>query len=585
MIKATDYIGALILENDTLQFIQTAEGRIVPKTVDGADKNEYQYHLKDHLGNVRTTFAVKDDDYPTDFEIDTTFHPYFDNYGEIERLVNIMKRSGNKSHRLLGRNTATVGLMKSLSVSKGDKVSAEVYGKYLAVDNQDDAINTTALVSALVNMLSGGVVAGETTLTSENLTGFGSAGIADDSDKQSPRAYLNYIMLDKNFNFVDSASGLDRLSTNAADLGDGSAAHEKLSFEEILIDQDGYLLVFLSNESQQPVDVYWDDFRVDHHYNAVLQADDYYPFGLTFNSYQRSYSKANNFKYNGKEEQEETGWYDYGLRQYDPELGVWHAVDPSATSYYDWSPYSYVFNNPIRLIDPDGADPEDNVTGNCCPGGTARTGRSNNRGRSGGNVARMRESVSNAASISRRRSGFATLSRREGTMFRKNVTYSTSRGNGLNVSGRSSGTNIGFSDNQHTFGTRAGGVAKVLNDIRGFAQNIVDNAETITVSESFTKAGGFDLSLGSDITVDNFQTTLQLKELETKFNEGVSGLARGEMSQEEFNELPMEEQSMRLNAARLFSGPSPLQIVNQAISNSEVVSEEREDLPSISPSN
>ncbi len=69
------------------------------------------------------------------------------------------------------------------------------------------------------------------------------------------------------------------------------------------------------------------------------------------------------FKYNGKELDESTNWYDYQLRQYDPELGVWHAIDPSAESYYSWSPYNYVFNNPIMFIDPDGADPENPLAG------------------------------------------------------------------------------------------------------------------------------------------------------------------------------------------------------------------------------
>ncbi|MBK6267396.1 hypothetical protein JKA74_20305 [Marivirga sp. S37H4] len=354
LIKATDYIGSLILENDTLQFIQTAEGRIVPQTVDGTDKNEYQYHLKDHLGNVRTTFAVRDEDYSTDFE--TADNPYFDNYDQITRLPNLMKKSGSYSHKLAGGSNETVGLMKSLAVSKGDKVSAEVYGKYLAVANQDDAINTGALITALVNMLSGGAVTGEGNLVSDNLTsGFTSAAIADDSNEQSPRAYLNYIMLDANFNYVNS--GFDRLSASAADPGDGSGTHQKLSFEEILIDQDGYLLVFLSNESQQTVEVFWDDFRVDHHYNAVLQADDYYPFGLTFNSYQRSYSKANNFKYNGKELQEDLNTYGYEFRMFDPIIGRWWQQDPVMKDHE--SPYASVTNNPIRFFDAVGLDTVD----------------------------------------------------------------------------------------------------------------------------------------------------------------------------------------------------------------------------------
>ena len=372
MIKATDYIGSLILENDTLQFIQTAEGRVVPKTVDGVDKNEYQYHLKDHLGNVRTTFAVRDDDYQTSFE--TVENPYFDNYDQITRLGNFMKKSGSYSHRLTGGGTDIVGLMKTLYVSKGDKISAEVYGKYLDAQFTDEGVNGAALINALVTMLGGGTITGEGTIVQNNLnTDFISAAMVDDGQESSPKAYLNYILLDKNFNYLNS--GFDRLGSSAADPGDGTGTHQRLSFEEILIEEDGYLMVFLSNESDQSVEVFWDDFRVDHHYNAVLQADDYYPFGLTFNSYTRSYSKANNFKYNqgvtgktfqgaeGKffrtERVPELGWDLTKFRAYDPALGRFLNIDPMADKFSQESltPYQYSFNNPIRFNDPYGDCP------------------------------------------------------------------------------------------------------------------------------------------------------------------------------------------------------------------------------------
>mgnify|MGYP001202166004 FL=1 len=88
----------------------------------------------------------------------------------------------------------------------------------------------------------------------------------------------------------------------------------------------------------------------------IDQTSEYYPFGMNISKNFTSTS-INKYKYNGKEEQEMPGhWLDYGARFYDPQMGRWHSVDPSAEKYSSWSPYNYAFNNPLNVIDPNGCD-------------------------------------------------------------------------------------------------------------------------------------------------------------------------------------------------------------------------------------
>jgi RHS repeat-associated protein len=60
------------------------------------------------------------------------------------------------------------------------------------------------------------------------------------------------------------------------------------------------------------------------------------------------------YLFNGKELDARTSLYYYGARYFDPGLSVWLSVDPKTEKALGWTPYRYAFNNPIRIIDPDG---------------------------------------------------------------------------------------------------------------------------------------------------------------------------------------------------------------------------------------
>ncbi|MFW6352167.1 MAG: RHS repeat domain-containing protein, partial [Bacteroidota bacterium] len=90
----------------------------------------------------------------------------------------------------------------------------------------------------------------------------------------------------------------------------------------------------------------------------LIQQKHYYPFGMEMSQLNLG-TGTNKYLYNGKELQDdfELGWYDYGARFYDPELGRFHSVDPKSEEYFPQSPYAYAANNPILFIDRNGEDP------------------------------------------------------------------------------------------------------------------------------------------------------------------------------------------------------------------------------------
>jgi RHS repeat-associated protein len=81
----------------------------------------------------------------------------------------------------------------------------------------------------------------------------------------------------------------------------------------------------------------------------------YSPFGESLYSQHAQTGEYNTpHRFNAKELDEETGLYYYGARYYNPMVSVWLGVDPLASVDPDFTPYHFVNNNPIMIIDPDG---------------------------------------------------------------------------------------------------------------------------------------------------------------------------------------------------------------------------------------
>ena len=376
---------------------------------------EYQYNLKDHLGNVRLSFTSKD-------EVETTTATYetanlnveqsqfvrMDNAKRINSSLfdrtNGVAPTATPGHaqRLNGTTNERYGLARSISVMPGDVIDAEVYAKYIDTNSSNW---TTALANLVtqINANTAGVVIDGTQYTTSTVSFPASMlGHQTTTNNGAPRAYLNWLVFDRNYVFV--TGGFKQITTAARETGT-DIAHEKLQMPApITITQPGYVYIYLSNENTTQVEVFFDEFKVTHTKSPVIQTDDYYPFGMQFNSYSRENSVPNRFLYNqgaGEIKFNTERQFDLGLnvdqskyRTYDYTTGRWWQVDPKADSLESYTTYNYSFNNPTRYNDPMGDCPPDD------PDCAGRGGMSPTRAALQSNVgSNLRSAGNNASNI------------------------------------------------------------------------------------------------------------------------------------------------------------------------------------------
>lgn len=376
---------------DTLEFVGHEEGRArwaFQKYVNGDSAYSWQYDFyeRDHLGNTRVMLTQEKDtaEYMATMEgaFRATENALFYNIDSTSYAANLVPGGGfpaepngpqpNDSVAKVDGAGQKMGPALLLKVMSGDSISVGVYAYYNstgAVPSPNSSFNNVvnSLASGL-GALTGGGEQAITTMTAPSTGPVYNAvnsflPAVDTNTLSMPKAYLNWMLVDNQFNYV-SGNG----QSGAIPVGQPDALRTLAT--TIKLKHSGYLYIWVSNETPN-WPVFFDNLSVQHFSGPMLEESHFYPFGLTMAGISDKAVKTryaqNKYRYSGKELQNQefadgSGLeeYDYGARFQDPQLGMWHGIDPLAAVNRRWSPYNFAYDNPLRYIDKDGMQGEDN---------------------------------------------------------------------------------------------------------------------------------------------------------------------------------------------------------------------------------
>lgn len=338
------------------------------------------YEVTDHLGNVRALVRDNVNSYTAtmeDNDVEDISNPrveemlYFNNLSETEDENIAMNHTPAGRVEIPERaaylywidgtpgmeaSDKGIGPSIALQVQAGDKIEIETWAKFERQETFARNFLLTALSSMLGNNFAGlggfeGIASGQVTSNIEQ--GLTLAGYPEDNTEvEVPFAYLNYILYDDNLTVINA--GWLRVSDDAGFDAEESGlhgGHEHLKFDPVSIAENGYIYVWVSNQSEE-TKVWFDDLTVSVSQTLVTQATDYGVWGDVIRE-QKTDDRIYRFGYQGQfaEKDEETSWNHFELREYDPIVGRWAAVDPYGQY---WSPYVNVGNDPINYVDPSG---------------------------------------------------------------------------------------------------------------------------------------------------------------------------------------------------------------------------------------
>ena len=407
----TSYINSFVYRENALEYINFEEGRVRVMTavnqsnpydyltldgnmnLMGGKRGTYDFFIRDYQANVRMIVTEQihvgsntatmetnraQNEEPLFGKVDENGDPTVDNEIKLRfPVANIpgqgpgtgwtsgsigdyVARVGN----LAGRKTGPNALLR---VMAGDEVSATtIYYYQQPVVNTAGTSIVTDILGSLVQVISGsgsttGILHGQTIAGSivnqlDASVPFASATSphAGSTAGNNPKAYLTILFFDERFNFV--GSDYDRVSQ----AGNGAPP---LTLAQIKAPKNGYAYVYVSNESDEMV--YFDNLQITHNRGRIIEENHYYAYGLRISGISSRKlpdasdgSIKNNYLYNDKElfEEADLNWYDYGFRNYDPQIGRFTQLDPLTDEFPYLTPYQYASCEPIANIDLDGLE-------------------------------------------------------------------------------------------------------------------------------------------------------------------------------------------------------------------------------------
>jgi len=373
-----DYIGNFVYKDSRLEYIMNEEGRTRPKVVDGSVKYTYDYFIKDHLGNVRTSLNAEPmtADYLASHELSAyaAEHLIFDN---IENVWddNPAGTPGNETsaHLVASDAAKRIGTAIMLRTMPGDefRISADCF--YQGAYTPGSTVSAADMVSSLTNALLGGeiytgvpvsemqqnVAIISQAMNNPALPSQLNSMLSANTDPSAPQAYLNYLVFDQNLQLIPAQSGTVQVPTGG---GSGipwtTIRPSTLDGEVLRADAPGYIVIYINNNSIGK-DVYFDDIRIEHYNGNVLEESHYYPFGLTVSqAASGATAPLNDIKFQSQLQESGLGLntYSFKWREHDPQIGRFWQVDPLADKYVHNSTYAFSENKVTGHIELEGLE-------------------------------------------------------------------------------------------------------------------------------------------------------------------------------------------------------------------------------------